>query len=180
MNDRNVKSAAVNHGIYDGYGVFLGKSQHPAFFLNIYLNPTEIDVNVHPAKTEIRFRNSQLVHTILADQISNALKDCASRRFFGREHSQSQMSYTEVSGQIEMPIEDQFPLEGVELSNKQESKKSHLKIEARDLKPRGSLNHSKTTKKELQNQENQSRISSFLDSNKNTPNPPQKLSLIHI
>ena len=174
VNDRNVKSPAVNHGIYDGYGVFLGKSQHPAFFLNIHLNPNEIDVNVHPAKTEIRFRNSQLVHTILADQISNALKDCASRRFFGREHSQSQMSYTGVSGQIEMPIEDQLPLEVVGLSDKQESNKSHLKIEARDTTPRGSLKQSKTANKALQNHGNESRISSFLDSKTNTPNPLQK------
>ncbi len=112
VNNRNVKSPAVNHGIYDGYGIFLGKNQHPAFFLNMQINPTEIDVNVHPAKTEIRFRNSQLVHTILADQISRALKECASRRFFGREHSQTQMSYQGVSGQIELPMDDPLPLEG--------------------------------------------------------------------
>ena len=128
VNDRNVKSPSVTHGIYDGYGVFLGKSQHPAFFLNIQLDPTEIDVNVHPAKTEIRFRNSQLVHPILADQISSALKECASRRFFGREHSQSQSSYTGVSGQIEMPVEDPPPLEGGTSSETPTGKKSRLKI----------------------------------------------------
>ena len=161
VNDRNVKSPAVNHGIYDGYGVFLGKSQHPAFFLNIQLDPTEIDVNVHPAKTEIRFRNSQLVHTILADQISTALKECASRRFFGREHSQSQMNYTGVSGQIEMPMEDPLPLEGKKLSGTHASKKSSFKIEARELPPRGSHRQAKSA------------ISTFMDSKTKTPISPK-------
>ena len=75
VNERNVKSMAINHGIYNGYGTFLGKNQHPVFFLNLILDPSEIDVNVHPAKTEIRFRNSHLVHTILVDQISRFLKE---------------------------------------------------------------------------------------------------------
>jgi len=172
VNDRNVKSPTVNHGIYDGYGVFLGKSQHPAFFINIHLDPTEIDVNVHPAKMEIRFRNSQLVHTILADQISSALKECASRRFFGREHSQSQMSYTGVSGQIEMPMEDPMPLEGKKSPDAYSSKKSRLKIEARELPPRGSL-QSKSAKKVFQNQETVSASSTFADRRTKTSISPE-------
>ena len=161
VNDRNVKSPSVTHGIYDGYGVFLGKSQHPAFFLNIQLDPTEIDVNVHPAKTEIRFRNSQLVHTILADQISTALKECASRRFFGREHSQSQMNYTGVSGQIEMPMDDPLHLEGERSLEAQASKKSSFKIEARELPPRASRRQAKSA------------ISTFMDSKTKTPISPK-------
>ena len=147
VNNRNVKSPAVNHGIYDGYGIFLGKNQHPAFFLNMQINPTEIDVNVHPAKTEIRFRNSQLVHTILADQISRALKECASRRFFGREHSQTQMSYQGVSGQIELPMDDPLPLEGKKSAIPNTAKKNVRKIEARELPPAGSLKSAASGKK---------------------------------
>jgi len=173
VNKRNVKSPAVNHGIYDGYGVFLGKSQHPAFFLNIQLDPTEIDVNVHPAKTEIRFRNSQLVHTILVDQISTALKECASRRFFGREHSQSQMSFTGVSGQIEMPMEYQLNLEGEKPSNAHSKKKSRPKIEARELPPRGSLRNSKSAKKAFQNHKTVSASSTYTDIKTKTYISPQ-------
>jgi len=143
VNERNVKSPSINHGIYDGYGTFLGKGQHPVFFLNLRIDPTEIDVNVHPAKTEIRFRNSQLVHTILTDQISRALKEGASRRFFGREHSHSQMSRTELSGQIELPMEDPLTL-GSPSSGMMFSKNKKRISEARDLPPRGSLRHKKT------------------------------------
>jgi len=143
VNERNVKSPSINHGIYDGYGTFLGKGQHPVFFLNLRIDPTEIDVNVHPAKTEIRFRNNQLVHTILVDQISRALKEGASRRFFGREHSHSQMSRTELSGQIELPMEDPLTL-GSPSSGMMFSTKKKPISEARDLPPRGSLKHKKT------------------------------------
>ena len=143
VNERNVKSPSINHGIYDGYGTFLGKGQHPVFFLNLRIDPTEIDVNVHPAKTEIRFRNNQLVHTILADQISRALKEGASRRFFGREHSHSQMSRTELSGQIELPMEDPLTL-GSPSSGMMFSTNKKRISEARDLPPRGSLKHKKT------------------------------------
>ena len=138
VNDRNVKSPAVNHGIYGGYGTFLGKGQHPGFFLNLKIDPTEIDVNVHPAKIEIRFRNSQLVHTILVDQISRALKDGASRRFFGREHSHSQMSRTEISGQIELPMEEALTLES-QYSGMTFPKRKKRATESRELPPRGAL-----------------------------------------
>jgi len=138
VNDRNIKSPAVNHGVYDGYGTFLGKGQHPVFFLNLKIDPTEIDVNVHPAKTEIRFRNNQLIHTILVDQISRALKDGASRRFFGREHSHSQMSHTEVSGQIELPMEEALTLES-QYSGMTFHKRKKRSTESRDLPPRGAL-----------------------------------------
>ena len=145
VNERNVKSPSINHGIYDGYGTFLGKGQHPVFFLNLRIDPTEIDVNVHPAKTEIRFRNNQLVHTILTDQISRALKEGASRRFFGREHSHSQMSRTELSGQIELPMEDPFtfgsPSSGMMFS----TNKKRIQ-EARDFPPLVSLKHKKKQK----------------------------------
>ena len=138
VNDRNIKSPAVNHGVYDGYGTFLGKGQHPVFFLNLKIDPTEIDVNVHPAKTEIRFRNNQLIHTILVDQLSRALKDGASRRFFGREHSHSQMSHTEVYGQIELPMEEALTLES-QYSGMTFHKRKKRSTESRDLPPRGAL-----------------------------------------
>lgn len=162
VNNRNAKSPAVNHGIYDGYGIFLGKSQHPAFILDIQIDPTEIDVNVHPAKTEIRFRNSQLVHTILADQISRALKECASRRFFGREHSQTQMSYQGVSGQIELPMEDPLPLEEEKTAVSKAAKKTKRTIEARELPPRGSLKSATSRKKSRLNHETEFVSSNYL------------------
>ena len=130
VNGRNVRSTAINHGIYDGYGSFLGKNQHPAFFINININPSEIDVNVHPAKTEIRFRNSHLIHTILVDQISRFLKDVASRRFFGHDHLKSKIINFEPTGQMELPIKNSSNLNelGTEKKFKKNIKSNSEKI----------------------------------------------------
>ena len=74
VNGRYVKCNTINHAIYEGYKTLLMKNMHPLFFVNVDLSPREIDVNVHPAKTEIRLKNANLVHTILSGQISLQLK----------------------------------------------------------------------------------------------------------
>lgn len=104
VNGRHVKCPPVTHAIYDGYRGFLSKSQHPAFFLNLRVAPSEIDVNVHPAKTEIRFRNARVIHAILADHLARALKEGAAQRFFGSRIGEQ--SLPEPSGQFEMPLLD--------------------------------------------------------------------------
>ncbi len=118
VNDRFVKCLTVNHAIYDAYRTLLIKNQHPAFFLKIYLDPSEIDVNVHPAKTEIRFRNSQLIHTILVDHLHKALMGASHQRHFGNQLpsyvSQRNVSVLPVQRsllqeQMEIPIESEPP-----------------------------------------------------------------------
>ncbi len=108
VNDRSVRCPAVQRAIYQGYGNFLSKSQHPAFFLSLHLDPGELDVNVHPAKTEIRLRNSQVVHTILQDQLSRSLKQQTKLRLFGREGKATPRLQ---DPQTELPLVDELPLQ---------------------------------------------------------------------
>ena len=108
VNDRSVRCPAVQRAIYQGYGNFLSKSQHPAFFLSLHFDPSELDVNVHPAKTEIRLRNSQVVHTILQDQLSRSLKQQTKLRLFGRE---GKATPRPRDPQTELPLVDELPLQ---------------------------------------------------------------------
>lgn len=90
INDRHVKCKTINHGIYEGYKTLMMKNMHPLFFIKVNLPPSEIDVNVHPAKTEIRLKNQNLVHTIFAEKIARQLKSGSRKQFFGSNRSEQQ------------------------------------------------------------------------------------------
>ena len=83
VNGRHVRHAAVNHGVYQAYRTLLMKDRHPAYVLMLRLEPHEVDVNVHPAKTEVRLRNPQYIHTVLADTLHRQLMDTDRLRLFG-------------------------------------------------------------------------------------------------
>ncbi len=57
VNGRYIKHKRMNYFIEAAYNTLLPKNKYPACFLNIEIDPEVVDVNVHPAKTEIRFRN---------------------------------------------------------------------------------------------------------------------------
>ncbi len=103
VNDRFVKCPTVNRAIYDAHRTLLMKNQHPIFFLKIQLEPSEIDVNVHPAKTEIRFRNNQLIHTILVDHLGTTLMEASHRRHFGNQLTQQPLRRTPLPTKSSAP-----------------------------------------------------------------------------
>jgi DNA mismatch repair protein MutL len=90
INDRHVKCRTINHGIYEGYKTLLMKNMHPMFFIKVKILPSEIDVNVHPAKTEIRLKNQNLIHTIFSEKIASQLKGGARKQFFSPSGSELQ------------------------------------------------------------------------------------------
>ncbi len=73
VNGRGVESQAIFRGLRDGYGGMVEKGRFPPALLFINLDPILVDVNVHPAKKEVRFRSDwQISHTI-AEAIRLAL-----------------------------------------------------------------------------------------------------------
>ncbi len=74
LNGRPVENAALNYGLREGYHTALMKGQHPVTFLFIDLDPAAVDVNVHPAKREVRFRDPMLVREVLVDIIRRTLE----------------------------------------------------------------------------------------------------------
>lgn len=73
VNRRPVKNATASHAIYDAYGSFLAKGRHPQYVLFLDVAPDRVDVNVHPAKREVRFADQELVHQTLRRAIRDAL-----------------------------------------------------------------------------------------------------------
>lgn len=73
VNRRAVKSPTVAHAIADGYGSFLAKGRYPQYVLFLDVEPARVDVNVHPAKREVRFADQDVVHQTVRRSIKQAL-----------------------------------------------------------------------------------------------------------
>ncbi|HVF30453.1 MAG TPA: DNA mismatch repair endonuclease MutL, partial [Pyrinomonadaceae bacterium] len=73
VNQRFVRDKTIAGGLIEGYRSVLPHGVYPVAFLFLDIPPEEIDVNVHPAKTEIRFRRTEAVKDVIADAIREAL-----------------------------------------------------------------------------------------------------------
>ncbi|MEF1218401.1 DNA mismatch repair endonuclease MutL, partial [Photobacterium damselae] len=74
VNGRMMKDKLINHAIRQAYESSLAPEQYAAYVLFIDLNPHDVDVNVHPAKHEVRFHQARLVHDFIYQGIQSALQ----------------------------------------------------------------------------------------------------------
>ena len=73
VNGRFVKDKLINHAVRSAYEDVLHGDKFPTFVLFLNLPANEVDVNVHPAKTEVRFRNARAVHQWVRQSIQACL-----------------------------------------------------------------------------------------------------------
>ena len=73
VNRRPVRNSAVFHAVSDGYGSLLPKGNIPTFVLFLEIDPDRIDVNVHPAKREIRFADQEGIHRFVRHAVRHAI-----------------------------------------------------------------------------------------------------------
>jgi len=75
VNRRVVRDKLVAHAIRQAYRDVLFGARHPVFVLNLDLPPETVDVNVHPTKHEVRFREARDVHDFIFGMLNRALRD---------------------------------------------------------------------------------------------------------
>ena len=75
VNGRWVRDRAVTHAVHDGFGGLLVKGFHPTFALLLELDPSRLDVNVHPTKREVRFSDEASVYDAVAEVVRAGLRE---------------------------------------------------------------------------------------------------------
>src|SRR5450631_326816 len=73
VNRRLVRDRLILHAVSEAYRNIMPPTSFPVILMFLEMPPEEVDVNVHPAKTEVRFRQSSFIHDFVRDSLRNAL-----------------------------------------------------------------------------------------------------------
>jgi DNA mismatch repair protein MutL len=74
LNGRPIRDRSLQHALRHGYEGLLTRDQFPVAFLFLSMDPADVDVNVHPAKLEVRFRDGERVHRLVGHAVRDALR----------------------------------------------------------------------------------------------------------
>ncbi|MEI7200609.1 DNA mismatch repair endonuclease MutL [Pectobacterium parvum] len=78
VNQRMMRDRLINHAIRQAYQDQLSDEQQPAYVLYLEIDPHQVDVNVHPAKHEVRFHQARLVHDFIYQAVMSVLQQASS------------------------------------------------------------------------------------------------------
>jgi len=161
VNRRPVRNVAIAHAIAEGYGSFLPKGQSPLFVLLLEIDPNRVDVNVHPAKREVRFAEQEAIHQLVRRAVRQALsrsgkvsgeplgppdsgeaappgsREGLSRSWFPDRAAVS----VEGARQADVPYPDSAPLAADQLAFVNEAAEPYVRAPSSDVTAFGQLHH---------------------------------------
>lgn len=73
VNDRFIKNPYLNHAITTAYDKLIPKDVYPSYFIFLDVDPHEVDVNIHPTKTEVKFESDRNIYAILLAAVKESL-----------------------------------------------------------------------------------------------------------
>ncbi|MGI8555815.1 MAG: DNA mismatch repair endonuclease MutL [Pyrinomonadaceae bacterium] len=149
INGRFVKDKIIAGGLLEGFRSVLPHGVYPVAFLFLEIPPEEVDVNVHPSKTEVRFRRSEAVKEVIAEAIRGALANAgiiSESRVQSSESRVEEYEAENISASLPQTLQTKidFPVEpGVILTETQSpnfeiqvsSAEFERKVENREMSP---------------------------------------------
>lgn len=117
VNRRMVKDKLINHAVKQAYQDVLYNNRHPAFTLFIELDPRAVDVNAHPAKYEVRFRDSRSVYDFVKQSLQKILANTrptpptADLSLFTELSAKPNEKIADPSLALKIPQQNTFPLQ---------------------------------------------------------------------
>ena len=112
INGRAVENPALTHALRAAYGDTLARGQYPLCFLFVEMDPAAVDVNVHPAKREVRFRDGLGIQSTLASLLQECLRP-APTPTPGTAANASTSHAASPSGLVWQPRSERKPREGM-------------------------------------------------------------------
>ncbi|VAW50340.1 DNA mismatch repair protein MutL [hydrothermal vent metagenome] len=99
VNGRMVKDRLITHAVRQAYSDVLFHGRHPAYVLFFECDPAMVDVNAHPGKHEVRFRQSRQIHDFLFRAIHKSLAEVSTSNTASHDYQHFSASAPELSGQ---------------------------------------------------------------------------------
>jgi len=103
VNGRIIRDKLVTHAVRQAYQDVLYHGRHPAYVLFLELDPVMVDVNAHPTKHEVRFREGRLVHDFLFRGIHKALADVRPQTAEAESQASAELSSSGLSAENAAP-----------------------------------------------------------------------------
>lgn len=100
VNGRIVKNTQLAQAAIEGYSPFLAGKRYPLVLVSLKISPEKIDVNVHPAKTEINFAEQQKIFGFIRNAVSSNVKKFMEPEFLSIAHTEEGLIYDAVTGEI--------------------------------------------------------------------------------
>ncbi len=73
VNNRFIKNTYLHHAVVTAFNDLIASECHPGYFIKLEVNPQQLDVNIHPTKTEVKFEDERFIYAILRSSIRRAL-----------------------------------------------------------------------------------------------------------
>ncbi|MBA58870.1 MAG: DNA mismatch repair protein MutL [Gammaproteobacteria bacterium] len=137
VNGRFVRDKVLSHAVRQAYADVIYQGRNPVYVIFLEMDPREVDVNVHPSKNEVRFRNSRDIHDFVYRTVSRAIEEISPSEIIAPSVNAGAFPSRQLSDQLDLGVSGIGSLQG-NILNRFEKRHDHFPShEESDIPPLG-------------------------------------------